>query len=523
MSGTDWRRSPAINRLKNATIALCLLAPSLWMIATVPPLWRDVDGYNQLTQDPLLSTFWGWGPAYGYLAKVPLLVTEQVQRLAGPGPHHTTSSIALTDAGIASLIITQHIALGIAAFGFIRAITGIFWLRVVLAMVWASNALFYTFAHSIGSESLSVILLIVLVTQAVRLLRSQPELRWREWYGSAVALWLCLLTRQINGLLVFLLPTAFLVAWIQLRFSKSVASPRKQLLQNAVIAAAIGIGCIVMAGSLTQRLAAKTRLHPHSRIGFTFLWRLQFLKTMPPTARDALLHDAGQRVRSEDARQLLHLLSQTHKEGADPVTSFLPRAAATLFPGQPVVPWERLDTALNEIAYAFLLPPRGELLQAATSDFAQTSRMPVTDITDHLFEMTTYFFQHRDEMPGCAGLVTFRDYDTETISRLPFNLPYFHLWRGLNYNEVIAIWVVTWSTLVGIGYWKTINTAPGTGLGLALVATGTLMVAVTCLLTESLPRYAVPMWELLLLSWFFVVGQIGEIFRSPPLVTPVAG
>jgi hypothetical protein len=49
------------------------------------------------------------------------------------------------------------------------------------------------------------------------------------------------------------------------------------------------------------------------------------------------------------------------------------------------------------------------------------------------------------------------------------------------------------------------------------------MVAVTCLLTESLPRYAVPMWELLLLSWFFVVGQIGEIFRSPRLVTPLAG
>jgi hypothetical protein len=149
--------------------------------------------------------------------------------------------------------------------------------------------------------------------------------------------------------------------------------------------------------------------------------------------------------------------------------------------------------------------------------------MPVTDITDHLFEMTTYFFQHRDEMPGCAGLVTFRDYDTETISRLPFNPPYFHLWRALNYNEAIAIWVVTLSTLVGIRYWKTINTAPGTGLGLALVATGTLMVAVTCLLTESLPRYAVPMWELLSLSWFFVVGQIGEIFRSPRLVTPVAG
>jgi hypothetical protein len=171
------------------------------------------------------------------------------------------------------------------------------------------------------------------------------------------------------------------------------------------------------------------------------------------------------------------------------------------------------------MAFAFLLPPGPELLRAATSDFAQTARMPVTDIDDHLFEMTTYFFQHRDEMPGCADLVTFRDYDTEKISRLPSKLPYFHLWQALNYNEAVAIWAVTLSVLAGIGYWKKINTALTIGLGLALNATGTLMVAVTCLLGEWLPRYGLPMWELLLLSWFFVVGQIGEAFRSSRLAT----
>ncbi len=129
------------------------------MIATIPPLWRDVDAYNQLARDPLITTFWGHAPAYSYVAKVPLFLGEQIERWRGIAVASPESGLSpLTDTGVGLLIMLQHLALCGAAFYFILTITKFFWIRLALALAWASNALFYTFAHCAGSETLSVIL-----------------------------------------------------------------------------------------------------------------------------------------------------------------------------------------------------------------------------------------------------------------------------------------------------------------------------------------------------------------------------
>ena len=45
-------RTSTLGFLKNGALLLCLFAPSAWMIATIPPLWRDADAYVQAHREP---------------------------------------------------------------------------------------------------------------------------------------------------------------------------------------------------------------------------------------------------------------------------------------------------------------------------------------------------------------------------------------------------------------------------------------------------------------------------------------
>ena len=518
------RPAPAFTSsfLRNCALVFCLFAPSVWMIATIPPLWRDLDAYLQLTLHPLLTTFWGHAPAYSYLAKVPLFLGEQLELwrgIAGAGAKGGLPQ--LTDTGVWLLIISQHLALGGGAFYFIRSISQFFWIRLGLALVWAANPLFYTYAHCTGSESFSVILVILLIAKGLRLIRCRREPQGMDWYLFAIVLWLCLLSRHANVWLILLLPATFMISWAHSRVAKLFASSDQQrrwrrLLgarqrRQALIALAIGIACVAVANSWTQYVARKTRFHPHSRIGFTLLWRLQFIKALPAPARAALLQKVSDRTRSPDTQRLLTLLGQMYDEGSETVgRAFMQRAGSVLYPNAAQIPWEKLDLAPNQMAYAFLLPPTSEHLHAATLDLAESRNMSMTEIPDGLFNTTAYFFDHKDEMPACAKLVTFRDTTAEAINGIPARYPYFHLWQGLSYNKTVPLWLGCLLLFVLVARRKNVNVGAIPAFGIALLAIGLLMTVSACLLIGFLPRYSLPMWQLLLLSLFIFIGASAD-------------
>lgn len=520
-------RASTLAFLKNCALLLCLFVPSGWMIANIRPLWRDSDAYLQLTVHPLLTTYWGHGPAYCYLAKIPLFLGEQLERWQGiAGAAVENGSPPLTDTGVWLLIILQHLALGGAAFYFIRSVSNSFWIRLGLALTWASNALVYTFAHCTGSETLSVLLMVLLVAKGLRLIRSRRQPNWLDWYLFAITLCLCLLSRYVNLLLILLLPVAFVLSWARNRVASLLPAGERRLswrrglasrqLRQAVIALAIGISCVAVAHSLPHYLARKTKLHPHSRVGFTFLWRLQFLKTLSPESRAALLQKVSARTHSAETRALVTLLGQMYEESADVVgRPFMQRAATLLFPGEASVPWAKLDVAVNQMAYAFLLPPTSEHWHIVRTDLAAALEMPVTEIADRLFNTTTYFFDHKDEMPACAKLITFRDTNAEVINRIPFERAYFHLWQGLNYKKTIMVWFGALLVFIVIARWKKVNAGAIAVFAIALVVIGLVMMVSACLLAESLPRYALPMWLLLLLSLYALCGAAADLIVLP--------
>lgn len=466
------------------------------MIATIPPLWRDADAYVQLTQDPRVATFWGHAPAYCYVAKIPLFVGEQWERLRGqPAPRIVPSQPALTDSGIWLLIIAQHLALGIAAYRFITVISLLFPVRLALALVWASNALPYTFAHCLGSETLGLILLVFLVTKGFRLVTKTNEPGWKQWYGFAAILLLCILSRDLHLALVALLPLTFLISF---RFRK------------AVMAIAIGLGCILVAGSLKHDLVRKTKLHAHSRIGFTFLWRLHFLADLSPESRTALLQKIKARAPTERVRYLVTLLEQLHAESPDIGTPkmFMDKAIG-FFGGD--LNWEDLDRALNQMAFTFLWPPPPELLQAARNDFALAMRRSPTAISEYLFATTTYYFGNKDEIPDCGRLVTFRgDMSPEKIMQLWLH-PYFHLWRGVSYLSALGVWLLVLLLLLVLAKHKQNQAGAFLAYAVPLLMAGLAQFVASCLLHDYEPRFSHPLWLFLVCSLFVLVAGVTRI------------
>jgi hypothetical protein len=485
------------------------------MIATVPPLWRDADAYVQLTQDPKVATFWGHAPAYCYVAKVPLLIGEQWERMRGlpPVPRVIESQPALTDSGIWLLIVAQHLGLGLAAFLFINAVSQHFWTRLVLSLVWASNALFYTFAHCVGSETLGMILLVLLAASSVRLVQNPNEPAWHEWYLFAILLLLCILSRDLNLALFPLLPATFLISgtWC-LIVRRKRGSAAASLFRLAVIATAVSTAAIVVAHSIPNALARKTRLHPHSRIGYTFLWRLHFLTELPEESRADLLRKASARASSEEVRQLIRLLEHMMLEQTDPIepTAFVNRAIG-IYGGS--LHWEDLDAGLKQMEFGFLWPPSPELLRVIKSDFITGTELPSTVITEYLFATTAYYFQHAKELPGLAKVSTFRnEVNGDKILALPSQHPYFHLWQGITYRGAVAIWTVAFMVFLVLARREGLLAVVTAALAVLFVAVGLFQFSTVCVLSIYQPRFALSMWELLLFSFFLLIGTTFELF-----------
>src|SRR4029434_5204046 len=158
----DKPGSRNIRKFAAAILPLLFLAmPSLGLMLSVPPLWRAVDAYNQTVRPPGLVTILLHGPLYCTLSRVPLWFEYLISR-SGPAESlgYFIKHSQLTDAGVYLLVVLQHVALWFGAVYLIYAIARTLLLRLLLAVLFASQPLFYAFAQCVGSEALSMIVIL---------------------------------------------------------------------------------------------------------------------------------------------------------------------------------------------------------------------------------------------------------------------------------------------------------------------------------------------------------------------------
>ncbi len=510
---SDHEKLPRFRWLVHVLLAACLLAPSVWMLATIPPLWRDVDAYSQVTLSPAMATYWGNGTLYCFASRVPLKIGAALEH-RGRVSTQPFMQPRLTDSGVLLLVASQHLALVGAAFFFIITISHIAWVRLALGVVWMALAPFYTFSQCVGSETLSMIGVIVLAALGWRIVRRERVSR-RSWVLFHAALLACFLTRYVNLWLLLLLPGTFLLAALQARLQMMFAGPRgsRRLrlsahwnLRRALLALACGICCFVVADLSVRGVCRLAHVRFRSHTGPTFLWRLAFLKDLPAADRNQLLDQVAARIRSPEALQLLGLLRQTFDRG-DILDPAVFRAEGRAILARPMTHGGggRMARALNEMAIAFLTPPTAAHLRVARYDFARARLITPRDIDNSLFRTTAFYFDHPDLMPESAKLVTFRNTSASAINQIPNEHHYFGIGRTLTYNRGFMLWTVILGLLLVCARRDSavLKVLP---YALTLTGAGLVMMLSTCLVGELLPRYTLPMWELLVVSVFMLVG-----------------
>jgi hypothetical protein len=493
------------------------------MLSAIPPLWRDVDAYVQLTRPPGFETILRYGPLYSFIARIPLYFGFAIDCLEASAPFPKASFFVhptLTDSGVLALLVSQHVVLGLATLHFIAVTTRIFWVRLLLVAAWAANPLFYTFAHCIGTETLSMILTLLIGAAGLRIARHSHKVPRKEWFVLGVLLWLSILTRHINAALAGLLPlTLFLLAGyrlIRMRFARRQLLRRwhwlraTQILQKGTFAVVTGILCILFAHGVSRALCYAVQTPYRSAFGVTFLFRLKFLGGVSVEERNQLLEHVSRNNDSPDVKNVILLLQRELPAGASnlDVGAFTKQLEMSLAQSQMPLSGETVDAALNDTAWAFLYPPRQLFLRAVGQDFNRSQEIAIPDVVRFLFVTTAFYFSHSASMPQFASLITFRGKNSEQIFAIFKRHSYFHHPKNLSFRSLLFLWMISLAVFLCVAKIRKQAAADAALYAAALTSIGLLMMVANCFVTVFQPRFTLPMWELTIMSLSILFAEV---------------
>ena len=87
---------------------------------------------------------------------------------------------------------------------------------------------------------------------------------------------------------------------------------------------------------------------------------------------------------------------------------------------------------------AFLCPPSKISLSAVATDLKTSQQITIPEVVGFLFVTTKFYFSHREVMPQCASLITFRDKNADQIFALFKSHSYFQHPKKLTYRALFV-------------------------------------------------------------------------------------
>jgi hypothetical protein len=500
--------------------ALLLAAPSVWMLASVPPLWRDVDGYNQVTLPPGGLTILNFSPLYCFGARIPLYAGcawgSLLAHTEWPGWGFFSHPI-LTDHGVLFLVALQHLLLLGAQMFLLRMAGKTLLVRISIAALLALNSSFYTFAHSIGTEAVALSATLWLIGCSVRVFVS-PAIRRADWVWFAVSLTICVLLRHINAVLAALLPLAYLfrggagIVRATVR-RKAAAFPRRFVrreLTRAALSVIVALLCLAVASRTVRYIARSARIHDRSTMGSVFVYaRMNFLLRLDPAQRAALLTRLADRTGDPVLKRMLLAspsgISETGEWNAARYLQDLVRIMQESGVRQGLD--YELDKRENQLAKIFLFSFEHPFLRVVADDFFAAGRMSIPELATFPFATTQYCFSRMEKMPQLTTLATFKGNSAEAVLATEEQKRYYR-WMEFSFWQALGGWFAI--TLLCRIFLRGAAKAV-IALSAAFVGVGLAMLFLICLLSEVLPRFLLPSWSLLFVAALLSLGRLAEI------------
>jgi hypothetical protein len=514
------------NFLQQGVLLLILSIPSLYIFLTIPPLWRDDDAFNEI-----VSTFAPKGIIHylpGYCLGGRLIVSAGsivASLLGGHGiPHLSINATPLSDAGICTLIVVQHLFLILSLFYAVTKLSDRFPIRVLIALVLALTPWVYVYANCIGSEGFSNPLVYLICACGWRLLRTAELNRSKVlfYFGLLLA---AALTRQINVLLAACLPIALLpLAGKELILSSAAANlaigqSRYRYTRRFLLFVVVGLSAIGTSMFVQQTMCWLFRVPFRSTYGQTFQYRLSYLEGLPEQERSAILARISRELADRVATEALDALNRSLNRGEDWAHMFLyykieEILARSGFDEAENRTWQ-VDLKLNRIAACVLLSGDPKFLGVVWASFVVSPFYAQTDLAFAPFGLTDWLLERLAD-PKYERLRVLASFQHEEgyYNAAWQRIPYVHLFKRIPMLEMACVtmaFAIVYAGLALIGFFRDPVAEAGTSYAVGMIVVALLISFATCLSTYFQARLYLPLYSLFQMGMLLVISLTANV------------
>ncbi len=514
------------NFLRQGVLLLILSIPSLYIFLTIPPLWRDEDAFNEI-----VSTFAPKGIIHylpGYCLGGRLIVSAGsivASLLGGHGmPHLSISAPPLTDAGICTLIVVQHLSLVLSLFYAVSKLSDHFPIRILIALVFALTPWVYIYANCVGSEGFSNPLVYLIAACGWNCLRTAELNRAKVFFYFGLLL-AAALTRQINVLLATCLPIALLPLAGKELISRGATAKlaigqfRFRYTRRLLLFVVLGLSAIGTSLLVQRTMCWMFRVPFRSTYGETFEYRLSYLEGLPEQERSVILARISTKLADPIATEALDALNRSLNQGEDWANMFLyykidEILAQSGFDEAQNRTWQ-VDLKLNRIAACVLLSGDPKFLEVVWASFMVSPFFAQTDLASAPFELTDWL-QKRLANPRyerLRGLASFQ-HEADYYDTAWQRIPYLHLFERIPMLEMACVTIafaIAFAGLAIIGVFRDPDTEAGISYASGMIVAGLLVSFATCLSTYFQARLYLPLYSLFQMSMLLVISLAGRI------------